>query len=248
MKPHDFLNMFKASFLDLIKNPIIILPALIFFLFLYLFSYLTNAVKNLLATSLANAIWFIFFLIVLVAFSSFVSASLIAMSNEAVKGRAKISSIIIYGKRFFFRNYALVGMYIAVYGIINYLSLYIARQIGQFFNLQLNAALVLFIALYFIGIAGILIFLTFSSFYLVLKNLPILESIKRSIKFVKSNYAEVLTAGILLYILDYFIGYLGQISHLTAQIISILLIPYLFILLARLFLKADKQNDIPAKR
>ena len=109
-------------------------------------------------------------------------------------------------------------------------------------NLEVESAKWIFLSFYFVGLIGVIIFLTFSSFYLVLKNKTIVGSIKSSARLVEKRYIETLCV-ILVFFVIYKIFDLIDIRVVTEIINAVFIVPYFSLVLTKFILLFDK-NDI----
>jgi membrane protease YdiL (CAAX protease family) len=136
---------------------------------------------------------------------------------------------------------------IIIYNIIRLAAQYSAFYIGKALALSLAYAQALFVAVYFIGLIGIAIFLTFSSFYIVFKGTSIITSIKNSISLVKKNYLSTLTIILIFFIiitlLDSYLAYpIFNIISVGELIKTLFIYPLFFLVLARFLLTEEKQK------
>jgi hypothetical protein len=110
---------------------------------------------------------------------------------------------------------------------------------GKYFDLTIAQATGLFLIIYFLCLFGLLIFLTFSSFYLVIFNFSILKSIKKSISLTKKTYLQLTLLGLSLIIFSFISNYASKITEIIPEIVNFILIPYIFIVITRIVLKHD---------
>ena len=115
-----------------------------------------------------------------------------------------------------------------------------AFYIGKSFNLAINSAQVIFVLIYFIGLVGLLIFVTFASPLLIIKDLKFKDSIKSSIKLVKKEYLATLGLSTILFILFFLInkipGIIGEILEYAV------IVPYLSIILTRFVIISEDKK------
>ena len=113
---------------------------------------------------------------------------------------------------------------------------------------QISLALIKFI-LIFVSVAWLLCtvtFLTFSSFFLIYKNLSIIKSFKESVKFVNNNYFSVLAILIVFCFIWILVSYLSVFViwglSLSELLSTIILYPYFFVVLSEfLYNRSDKK-------
>ena len=107
--------------------------------------------------------------------------------------------------------------------------------LGKALELNIGAAQFLFVLLYFIGLVGILIWFSFSSFFLVYENKGVKGSIKMSFGFVRRNYLDTLVLSVALFVILFFVNKIQ--GNLGNAIEYILLIPYFVLVIGRFVLK-----------
>jgi len=238
---NTFVRLFSDSLAYFSQNTILAFPPLILLAVIFLFSKLSTAVNSQLVNtnSFVIILWFIISALIYLALTSFFLSGLIGMSKEAIRKKAKIKDFFFYSKKFWLKNLLVIIIILAVYALINLISIYGVRFIGQSLGLEINIATLIFFLVYFIGLSGILIFLTFSSFYLIINNLKIKESIKNSINLVKKNYTFVLSILIIFFIINQLLEiYLVFWNGLLFELLSaIFIIPYLSLILTRFVLQ-----------
>lgn len=230
METKKFISILRTSFKDFYKNPVIFLPSWIIVLFIFLFQLTTLSIKNYLGTTIANILWSTLFIVLFISVLSYISAGLIGMSKQIIT--KKQNSFIESGNKFFIKNTLIFCILFASHIIINSLSLLIAYFVGKQFSLPVESARIIFLLIYFIGLVGWMIFLTFSSFYLVIENIPIMQSIRKSFKLVKSNYIYLLILGVFIFIIDSLITF-SPYYYILSPVIDLLILPYIFIVLTR---------------
>ncbi len=238
MDSKNFLKIFKDSFQDLIKNPVISIPSVLLLIFSIFLSKLSVKINYSLTNTFSITTWLIFYSLISLLFMSFFFSSLIGMSGEAIKGKTSIISIVKYPRRFWLSNFIIILIILLLYNLVNFISHYSSLFIGKALEASLQTAQIIFYLFYFTGLVGIMIFMTFSSFFLILKNKTIIGSIISSFNFVKNNYIYVL-----LCLLSFFI--VGELIKLTPTIAqefigAIFLTPYISLVLARFLIKSTK--------
>tara|TARA_Y100000310_G_scaffold345075_2_gene461622 strand:- start:1619 stop:2101 length:483 start_codon:yes stop_codon:yes gene_type:complete len=154
------------------------------------------------------------------------------MSKDVINKKSKFSSFFTYGKKFWLKNLVIIILILVIYNVIRLSAHYSALSIGKFLSLGVNSAQLLFFFIFVIGLIAILIFLTFASFYLIIKESSIGESIKSSASLVKSNYPYVLTIIIIFFAISQLLSLLNN-QILFDTINAILIIPYFSIILTR---------------
>ncbi len=231
-------NLFTTALKDFRKNPVVIFPTVALLIFFILFSKLSIKINYSLRNAIALQFWLVIFIVVSLAATSYFLSGLIGMSKDSIKKRAAVKDFFSYSKKFWLRNLAVMIVILVAYTAINLISQFGALGIGRALELPLNTAAVVFYLIYFAGLVGILIFLTFASFYLVVYNLSIRQSFKKSIFFVKSNYLDVLTILVVFFILGQLVNFIGKIDIRLVELINaVFLVPYFSLVLTRFILK-----------
>jgi len=231
-------NLFTTALKDFRKNPVIIFPTVALLIFFILFSKLSIKINYSLKSGIALESWLAIFVVISLAVTSYFLSGLIGMSKESIKKRTAVKDFFSYSKKFWLRNLAVMIVILIVYTAISLISQFGALGIGRALELPLSTATVIFYLLYFAGLVGILIFLTFASFYLVVYNLSIKQSLKKSISFVKSNYLDVLTILVVFFILGQLVNFIGEIDIRIVELINaVFLVPYFSLVLTRFILK-----------
>ncbi len=231
----NILKIFKESFQDLYRNPIMVLPTIILLVATIVLSSLSASVNKNLHTTFLLTLWVVLFSLIVLAVMSFLFAGLISMGLNAAR-KKPIINFLAPGKNFWFRNFQILLIIVVTYNIINFAAYYISFFVGKTFNLPLSAAQVLFYFLYFAGLVGIIIFLTLSSFCLLIDGKSAIASIKISIRKVKSAYLEVLITLVLFFVVDGLMNKFITQRIIIELINSFFIIPYLSVILTRLSL------------
>ena len=239
MRIKEFFYIISRGFNDLFKNPLLIISGLLLWVFIFLFSKISVIVNHNLNNASSLLAWLVFFSLVSLAVMSFVFSGLIKISKEIInKKRAITRNFFSGGRRFWFRN-LLILLFIVIIGIViwaiaNYGGIYI----GKLFNLEVNAALLLYILIYFAGLVGILIFLTFSNVCLVVYSLNFKEAVKKSIRLVKKEYLATLALNVLIFVILFL---LNKVNGIWIDLIEYaLLIPLFILILTRFVIHIEK--------
>ncbi|MBU0760998.1 MAG: hypothetical protein KJ600_01270 [Nanoarchaeota archaeon] len=229
MKPKDFFNLFAAG-RGLYKAPAIIAVSLSFWIFLFLLSKLGERIAPSLQTTFANIAWTVFAGLVSLVAASYFFAGLIGMS----KGKVKFGEFGKHANKFWFGNFQVILLIILASAIVRLAAHFGALFIGRALGLEVDAALFVFMIIYLAGLVGVLIFLTFSSFFLVVEDLKVRESIRKSIKFVRKNYWETLVLSFALFVLGFLVG---RIPGFAGEVLEYaLVVPFVVLVLTRFVL------------
>src|SRR3989338_578952 len=202
MKKDNLINIFKKSFSDFGKNLIITFPTILLFIFLILFSNISVEINNLLNTNILLTIWLVIFSLISLVVIAFFFSGLIGMAYESVRKGAKIGDMWRYSRRLWFKNFLIIFSVLIVYNILRYLAHNISLLIAYSLNLEANIAAGGFFVLYVAGLMGGIIFLTFSSFFLVIKNGGVWGSIKESARLVKMEYLRTLSIILVFFVVN----------------------------------------------
>src|SRR3989344_1815486 len=201
MRVKEFFKIILESIKDLIKNPKLIISGIILWIFIFLFSKLSSSVNKIFVNTSSLIIWLVIFSIISLTAFSFVFSGMIGTSSDIIKrkGERYLSGLFKYSREFFLKNLIILIIISVIGSLIWIIVFYLGMRLGQLMGLDVSSATILYILIYFVFIISTIIFLTFSGFILVLENKGIVESIKKSIKFVKRNYIETLVLNILIF-------------------------------------------------
>lgn len=237
MRVKNFFGLFEEGLNDFFRNPRIVIPGLVLWGFIILFSRYGGGISQTQQTVISAYGLLIIFIVVLLSFTSFVFAGMIGMAKEIVskkKGGGFFSDLGKFG----LRNLWIISLITIVSVLIGRAAHYGAFYIGKTLNLGLGVAQFVFILIYFIGLIGVLIWFTFSSFFLVINRLDVGDSIKSSFSFVKMNYLATLSLSVMLFIIYYLVGMVaGRVGEALEYVI---LLPYATLVLTRFVLKNKK--------
>ncbi|MEK6844540.1 MAG: hypothetical protein AABX83_03910 [Nanoarchaeota archaeon] len=240
MIKNPLIRIFKESFYRLFKNPLLIFPSLFLYISLIFLSNLSVRINYKLQTTPLLTGWVVLFSIASLLITSFFLSGLIGASFQAMKGKIRLKDMLKYSKKFCLPNLAITFIIIALYNIIRYLAHNIPLLILKPFNIPLSIAQGVFFILYFAGLVGIIIFLTFSNFYLIIKDVTILEAIKKSISLVKENYLNVLSIMIIFFVINELLN-LANTKLLYELVNAIFVVPYLSLILTKFLLDFDEK-------
>ncbi len=228
-------NLFNDSFLDYCKNPIVVFPTLILWIFFAVFSKISVMMNYKLQDSYLLTSWLVLFSIISLLVTSFFLSGLIGICGELIKKKFKKKSFFYNSRKFWLRNFLVIIIFVILYNVVRYIAHNAAFFIGKSLSLEVNAAVGMFFLFYFTGILGILIFFSFTSFYLINYNLSVLDSIKKSFFLVKKRYIETLIIFIIFFVINEVI--VKFIPSLGVELINALfVVPYLSLILSRFVL------------
>ncbi len=206
MKLRVSLNTLLRAFYDCVHYPMILVPSVVLWILLLLLSEISVSVSRLIESPVSIYAWFLVVSLGTLFIISFIAAGLIGLSWSIVRHRkASISQFLTYSLKFGLKNFVvfvtLSIMGVGVWAIAHYGALFLGKSL----DLGLSSAQALYILIYFIGIAGFLIFFSFASFYLVIEKSSLRKSFVLSRRLVSREYPFVLSTSIVFFILFYFI-------------------------------------------
>ncbi|MFH1290173.1 MAG: hypothetical protein ABIH92_02075, partial [Nanoarchaeota archaeon] len=211
MKSKDFFKLFSEGARKISGNPLMIVGSLLLGVILFVISELGEKLAINFQTTLSNILWTAFFSLVFLVLVSYFIAGLIGMALKSVKGEVKWKDFSSNANRFWFKNFQVMLLIVIVSILIGRIAHYVAMFIGRMAGLSLEAALLLFVLIYFAGLIGVLIFFTFSSFLLVKENLKVRKSVRRSFALVRREYLATLSLTIILFVIYYLLGWIPGI-------------------------------------
>jgi MFS family permease len=229
MAVKSFFQIFVESLKELIKKPAIVLPSLVLWGILYGLSYLGGKVAYSFDLTWENIVWSVGFWIIGALVMGFVFAGMIGMAL----GKEFFGN----GRKFLFRNFVILAVILIASIITGRVAHYVAFVIGKALNLGIDPARFLFMLVYLFGLIGFLIFLTFSSFFLVWKNLSVPESIKASVKFVKRNYLSVLSLSVVIFVVFFLVA---RVTEVISELLEYLILVPLSVLIFTKFMVSEK--------
>lgn len=237
MKEKSLLLILKSSVNDLCRNVILAILGLIMAVFLFLLSKLSVILNYKLQTTFLLSSWLVLFILVSIGVLSFFFSGLIGICALIISGKKTgFKDFLRNSNKFWLRNFVIILIIGAAGFLIGRAAHYLALYIGKGIGLELKAAQILFFLLYLAGLIGLLIFLTFSSFYLILYNYSMKDSIKKSTKLVKVEYSNTICI-LLLFFVIYGILHLINYENIRLLIESLLIIPYFALVLTRFVLE-----------
>ena len=234
----ETFQIIKKSVVNLCKNPILILPSLIILIMFFLISKTSVRINSYLSlNNLNNAVfstsWLALFVLISLLIISFLFSGLIGASSVTLKRKATLKDLFVFGKKYWLKNFVAIFLILIISDLVFFASLYSSFYIGKTVNLSLRPAQALFFLALFIGMALVVIFFTYSSFFLIIKNLSIRNSIKSSFRFVKSNYIHTLALLLIFFVVDWFLEFLEFIHPYLSEIVtSLILVPLLALALS----------------
>jgi len=224
-------NILLNSLKNLFNNPIIILPSAISLLIIYSLSKISSFFIETQNQYLWYS-WLAFSSLLSLAVLSFSFSVQIHLAGSIINKKNKAS--MFEGSKFWLKNLIVMVIIILVFNIIRVFSQILAFSIGRLLMLDIKPAQLIFFLFYFLGLAGIILFLTYSSFVLIIKKKSIIDSIKNSIKITKKNYILTLSISIVVFAILSILEKIISISLITESINMLILVPYLCFLLSEI--------------
>ncbi|MDO8459718.1 MAG: hypothetical protein Q7S74_01280 [Nanoarchaeota archaeon] len=236
----EFFSLFPLTLKGLCKNPLIVIPTVIFWIFLEILSRFSVFMNHRISNTIAITSWAILYVLISLFVMSFILVGIIGIAKKSMKEKSGLKDFIMYSKKFGLKNF-LVMLIIVIISIISWaMAHYGALFIGRALSLSINTATTLFKALYVAGLVGIVIFISFTSFYLVIFDLKIYESFRRSMKLVKREYLYALAISLALYFIHYL---LNNIPLVVGDIIEYVVIVPLFVLFVTRFIIVEENIE-----
>jgi hypothetical protein len=243
-------NIISKSFKNFIKNPFILVPFLIEYVLLLILTISSYYIlENYLYISpVLTLIWLGVIFLLALFIGSFFMASIIGICGKVSQDKKILfKDIILFGKKFWLKNLALIFIIListaAVFGI----SFLIGTLANRVFSLQVST--LIYIAVFFIGILSFSIFFTFPNFYLIIYDMMIFESLKRSFSLVKKNYLSVLFlwaifmgATYLINLIPLYFNNSSILSFISQLINTFFINPIIFLIFSLFIIKRTKQK------
>jgi hypothetical protein len=218
-----------------VKKPSLILSGLILWAILWGISLTGKFLAPNFQTTVVNIAW-----TVAVAFVSFVVGAyfLAGMIGAAKENKEKSKwQFFSTANKFWLKNFFVILFILLVSMVVWVIAVYGARYVGRAIGLDTAKAVIVFISVYFIGLVGVLIFFTFSSFLLVIKNLNIFRAVGESVKLVRRKYLATLSLSVLFFVLFFVLDW---VKNFVGDILLFgLLLPYFVAVLTRFVETAD---------
>ena len=209
------------------------------FILLLLLSALGRTLAPSLTTNISNTLWLISYSLISLIVMGCTLAGLIGVANAIIAHRTTSVHILYMGGiallRKGIKNTGALLLIILGYNAILWIAYLIAFGIGHLLTLDVTLARIVFIFFLFIGLVSLLLFLTFTSFFLVSSALSIFSSMKSSIRLVKKEYLSTLALIVLFFVLGQLIEiFTGNANLLFKELINTLLLyPYLALCMMR---------------
>lgn len=232
MSAQEFFSLIKESLKEIYGKPLIVLLSLVLWAVLFGVSKIGGSFAYDLTTTGGNVGWSIFVSIVAMLVISFIFSGMIGI----VKSKKEMwKSLLDNSRKFVFRNFIVMLIILIITIAVFWVSFGLAFGIGRLFAMQPQTAAVVFALLYFIGLVGILIFFTFSSFYLVIENLKVGASLRKSFKLVGREYLATLSLLVILFVLGYLFNLIPGIYG--ELLIYLLLVPFVVTVMTKFVLR-----------
>lgn len=238
MKDKGILSILKNSLYLYFKNLHLALPLIALLIVLYLFAYLSVKVNYSLQSNLTISLWLVFFSIISLLIISFFLSGLVGMSKSVLENKKRASMFFASASKYFLKNFLIILLFLAAYNGIRLVAYYLAFFIGNLFYLSVDYAVAINYVVYVLG-ALIAIFLSFTTFYLIIENASIKQSLIKSIDLAQKNYLSLLAIYVVLFISKILFNYIP--IPLAAVIINaVFLMPYLCLILTSMVLSKSR--------
>ncbi|MBX4212616.1 hypothetical protein KW787_04150 [Candidatus Pacearchaeota archaeon] len=229
-----FFHVLYSSLQDLVKSPIIVVLSLLLFAAFSFLSFVSTKIILAQGNSSNVIFWIVGFALIVLYIGSFFLSLMIGISRDIVERRKRKLSYFSYTSKNF-----IVILFVLLLGRILYaISNAVAVLAIPLLHEYSIGVLFLLIA---VSLLGVLIFFTFSSFYLVIKDTSLKGAFRQSMSFVKRNYLSVLSLLIIFFIIYAILNEaIAAKSTLAAEIIHWLIVfPYFILVLTRFVVKND---------
>lgn len=230
------MNYFKDSFFDLVRSPWLAVPVAVLIISLSKIGGMSKEVLNQLNEGSKIIFVTSFSVFAMIFLMSLIFSFLIIFSHNIIKRKAVFHEFIKREAGLIIPNFIVMIIVLAFSGLALGVVFMLSFFIGKFFSLSSQAADFIFFLFYCAALLGFLIFLSLSSFVLVIKRKSPFQSIKSSSIIVWKNYPTIILTFIFSFILFYLIELLPYLIYL---IFSSLLTSFLSLFFTRIV-----ENDI----
>lgn len=172
-------SLLSVSYQGYKKNPFILIPALI----PILFSIFLNAIENL------GVYAFFVFMVISFLIGIYVKAGMLGIVKGSWRRKSSLKEFWKTANKKFFNLLGAETVVITIVGLI---------ILGAWTFAPLSSLLTLF---YGIGFAVAVLFLSFTSYAIILSDLKALDGIKESVRFVRKNFFRVILFFIIVFLL-----------------------------------------------
>lgn len=255
MEDKSIAGVFSESALNFAKNPLIITgSAIAAMIVLMLLSFVYTKLGGIIVSQTAALpimLLVVFILLALLPLSYLFSGLInICLTISKKTQKTKLSDFFRGANKYWGKNYVIMliifFLYRAIFLIMGLMSIYILPFVNKQISVSVDMTRFILFFIYFAWLIGVLIFLTFSNFFLILENLSIIKSIKKSAVFVSNNYVSVLAISVIFYIIFRLVSYTdrlytSQIFSISEIISSIIIYPYLALVLAKFLIVNNKK-------
>ena len=238
MKVKKFLKNFSEGAKSLLKEPILIVSGLVLWLVLWGVSFLGGVLAPSFQTTWANVAWTVGVGLVSFLLGAYVLAGMVGVLKNK---KGSVGSFVKSANSFWARSFLILVFILIIGFIIGRVAHYGAFYIGKATNLEVMGAVVVFVLIYFIGLVGAVVFLTFSNFILVLRNLKTSAAVRASIALAKKEYPATISLNVIFFLLFLFVDWIPGIAG--EVLLFGLLLPYLVAVLTRFVETADLKKS-----
>ncbi len=222
----------KKAAADLYHHPLIVVPIFLILFVMSVLSYITSFITPFLRTNTANIIALIILSTIVLIFMAFFFSFFIGLCQSVIeRKKIKIKQGFEAAKGTV-KNFVLMLLIIAIVQLITWTAFAIGRLFAPY---GIAYASFTVVGVMFLGFISTVIFLTFATFYAVIRKSSIMQSIQESVILVKQHYTAVLLVTIVFFAL--LSGIERFIPLYLAELIkAILITPYFGLLLVRFLL------------
>ncbi|RMD67451.1 hypothetical protein D6817_01615 [Candidatus Pacearchaeota archaeon] len=240
MKFYKIASAFKRAKSKLARQPQIFVFGLVLYLSLIIFSQISQRYNYLLASPSAM-LYFVSMGAIYIAILAYNLSGILTLANSKSKGFKQMLKDYFSGaSKSFLKMFAALVLITLVSFFVEESAFAIAFVVGKALHFPVRAAQVLFISVYFAGLIGLLLFLTFVPVASVVGSRNFLSSIGQGIKFVKRNYLEsfvlVFAFSITFLLVQYLPQRIGEIVE------NIILVPIVSVFMVEFFLAGRKRG------
>lgn len=241
MKEKSILQFVKESLFGFCKVPALPFLGVLLFLLFWSYSKFGSAVARFFQSTTSNTLWIVASVVFLLICGGVFSTFLIVISKDRITKTKTSLSVAL--RKFWLKNSLTLFIFLIFFNLVN-LTLFIFTRImifaSSWFTVQPETFRLLSILISFFWVAAIIIFFSFTSFFIILEDLSFLEGIKSSLRFVKKEYISTLSITVVFYALISFIKFFDSIY---ADLINyIIVLPLMFFVLTKFVL--DFKNGL----
>lgn len=228
----SFITLLAHTARDSVRSPLLFFPSLLLFLLMAAFNALAPYLPSQLFASQLYPFLSPLFLLFLAAFP--LAALLTAADDIVSKRNVTLRHMTATAYQRGVPNFIILCIMALAYALLTQLALLVGKSL---IPLSTSLATLAVLLVLFTGLAAVLIFLTFANVFCVIRFSPVMRSIAKSIFFVRRNYFLILSLSMIFFVLNALFDLF--LPPLLAELLrSILLTPYLALILVRIYVSA----------